>query len=1420
MPFQLTGRAGTGSGSRHVMWRFNLAGFELAAGTGFLYFLAAWFALPLTTPVGVAQFWPAAGVAAGALLAAGSSARLPIAAAVAAASLLVNWLDGRSASACLAFALGNTGEALMVAALAWRWIKRPFELDRLKSVLALFAAAALGTATWEAVTAAIFSLVSHTAPRFDLVWVMLVWANFTGIVVVAPVLTGFAAAVRKPQPLRVDLEGSAVLILHGLASAHAFGLLPLEYGRWMLIAPLSSQLPLLLWLAVRCGPLFAALGTLVLGVAMVRSFSIGHGRFADIAFSINERLLAMHFAMLAIAFVALAIAALIAERRSAEMAARGSEARLKLSLDAGNFGTWEFEPMSGSFHASGRALSCFGLPLDLPVPFSTIVSTLHPGDRPLFEAQFQRVLGEGGDLDSECRVLRPDGRVHWLHIMGRATEDGLDGRRQIAGAVRDITEQKSIASLRESAEHLRLFVEQAPVAIAMFNRQMRYLAASQRWLTSYGLSQRGLIGRPIYAAAQDMPQAWKEVHRRAMSGDVMSGDQDAAVLGDGQTHWLRWEVRPWREANGSIGGIVIYTDDITARVEAERALRESREDLDRAQAVARTGSWRLDVESHSLSWSAETYRIFGISPGTPLTYESFLAAVHPEDREFVDRSWKAAVAGAPYDIEHRIAAGGETKWVRERGDLKYNAAGKLLDAFGTVQDITDKKQAEQELLRLQRLTQHISDRAADAIFLTDENGRITYANPEAEHLFEFRPDEMIGQGLHGLLHHHHSDGTAYPRDDCPMARMQDAGATVRNHEDVFFRKDGSPVNVSCSFAPVERDSSRGGGGVFIVRDVSAQKAAQAALRESEERLRLSNEAAGIGAFTLDLPANRAYYSMELAAMLGFPGVRTARIEDAFARVHRDDADRVREQYRAGVSGASGGQIKMDFRFVRPGGEVRWMTWIGRIDFREERGTRVPFRAVGACVDITERKRADEAAAQLAAIVSSSSDAIIGTALDGTVTSWNEAATRFYGYSSEEMIGQPISRIVPADRQSEEDAILARAAAGETVESYETIRVDRNGRPIEISLSVSPIRDASGKIIGVSKISRDITGRKRAEEALRESEERFRAIIGTAAEAIVVIDEDGKIQSINPAGERMFGYTRDEIAGKEITLLMPEPYRSQHPAFMETYRRTGVSNIIGRSIEMKHQRKDGSVFSAELTIAEWRVGGKRYFTGIMRDITERKRNEDKVQLLLREVNHRAKNMLALVQAIASRTAAPDHGEFMKRFSERLSALAASQDLLVGSGWQGVEIAALVHSQLSHFKSLIDDRIKLKGEPLKLSAPAAQTIGMALHELATNAGKYGALSSGMGSIEVEWRLYRAVDGGERFELIWAEHGGPAISPPSRSGFGTTVIETIPRMELDAEVALDYAPEGLRWRLHCPSKSVLEIRHNGNGAGVPQQ
>jgi two-component sensor histidine kinase/CheY-like chemotaxis protein len=197
------------------------------------------------------------------------------------------------------------------------------------------------------------------------------------------------------------------------------------------------------------------------------------------------------------------------------------------------------------------------------------------------------------------------------------------------------------------------------------------------------------------------------------------------------------------------------------------------------------------------------------------------------------------------------------------------------------------------------------------------------------------------------------------------------------------------------------------------------------------------------------------------------------------------------------------------------------------------------------------------------------------------------------------------------------------------------------------------------------------------------------------------------------------------------------------------------------------------------------------------VTERTQH---VTQLLSEMDHRSKNILNVVQAIARQTAIGSPDEFVSRFSERIQTLASSHDLLVKSGWRGIEVSDLIRVQLGHLDAL-DSRITLDGPPLRLSTAASQTFGMILHELATNAAKYGALSNDSGLVEIRWEV-----GGE-FMLSWTERAGPNVAPPSRRGFGSTVVTRMAESSLGGDVDLDFAPAGLRWRVVCPSTNVLE-------------
>ena len=210
----------------------------------------------------------------------------------------------------------------------------------------------------------------------------------------------------------------------------------------------------------------------------------------------------------------------------------------------------------------------------------------------------------------------------------------------------------------------------------------------------------------------------------------------------------------------------------------------------------------------------------------------------------------------------------------------------------------------------------------------------------------------------------------------------------------------------------------------------------------------------------------------------------------------------------------------------------------------------------------------------------------------------------------------------------------------------------------------------------------------------------------------------------------------------------------------------------------------------------------------RDITERKRAEEHVRFVVKELSHRTKNLMAVVQAISLQTVkrSRDFEEFQQRFNARMEALGRSHDLLVDCDWRGVALEDLVHSQLEPFLDLASDRLTVNGPALLLTPKAVQELGLALHELATNASKFGALTVATGKIDITWTVDRGVAGTPRFVITWRETGGPPIGPPGRQGFGSTAITSALASSFKGKARLDYRPEGLLWELVAPTGQLL--------------
>jgi len=304
------------------------------------------------------------------------------------------------------------------------------------------------------------------------------------------------------------------------------------------------------------------------------------------------------------------------------------------------------------------------------------------------------------------------------------------------------------------------------------------------------------------------------------------------------------------------------------------------------------------------------------------------------------------------------------------------------------------------------------------------------------------------------------------------------------------------------------------------------------------------------------------------------------------------------------------------------------------------------------------------------------------------------------------------------------------------------------------------------------------------------------------EFIAITGLDGRISYINSAGKRMSGRNpeRDSCGSHVSEFIAPESLEYFNDTFMPTVRRQGQAVAEMKLRNLTSGEKFDVIYSAFLLFD--RKGNPNQLATVIRDISDRKRHEEHLNLLMHEVNHRAKNMLSLVQAISHQTAAKSPEDFRSRFTERLHALAANQDLLVRNEWVGVGIADLVRAQLAAFADLIGSRILMHGPKLRFNPAAAQAVGLALHELATNASKYGALSNETGSVEVCWR-----NDADAFTMNWTERGGPPVSAPTQRGFGSTVVSLMVERSVDGEVRLNYAPSGATWTLTCPSANALE-------------
>ncbi len=314
--------------------------------------------------------------------------------------------------------------------------------------------------------------------------------------------------------------------------------------------------------------------------------------------------------------------------------------------------------------------------------------------------------------------------------------------------------------------------------------------------------------------------------------------------------------------------------------------------------------------------------------------------------------------------------------------------------------------------------------------------------------------------------------------------------------------------------------------------------------------------------------------------------------------------------------------------------------------------------------------------------------------------------------------------------------------------------------------------------------------------------RLSSLVASSGDAIMSVDLDGTIRSWNQEAESLFGFTEAEIIGRPKTTIVPEHRLTEYQTLRDEV-------LAGGSVRIDTQRcrKDGTLVEVSLDSAPIRQPNGKIFaiSSIIHDITERKASEEHKSFLMRELAHRSKNQLAIIQAIANQTA-QNKGSidvFLSTFIKRLQGLSASHDLLTSQGWTHVSLSELVSSQLSVFIDWPSERVVAEGPLVNLSPTHAEAIGLALHELATNAAKYGALSVSDGRVIIKWSLVADGDMPSNLRIDWNEVGGPPVAAPQRKGFRALVVERMVAQSVRGRAKIDILPEGVHWHLVCPSQ-----------------
>ncbi len=878
----------------------------------------------------------------------------------------------------------------------------------------------------------------------------------------------------------------------------------------------------------------------------------------------------------------------VIERKQAEDALRKSEERLALALDASHSGVWDLDLIRNQAAVSQSFRALHGMSADEPVLYETWIARLNKQDRRRLIRYSVKLFREGMEFNFEYRIELPGDGERWLAAVGRVVRDAQGRPIRLIGVNTDITARKRSEMARAQ---LAAIVETSDDAIVSTDLSGKIISWNRGAERLYGYCAAEVIGQPVsLLIPEERRDEEKAIFYRVREGEAIENYETKRRRKDGSEIDVSLTISAIKNDRGAIIGASKIARDISARIVAEETLWHSEEQLRLAQSAAHVGIWDWEPGSNRLSWTTEMLSLYGVREPVQ-SYDEWRKLVHVEDLPRVEAERADALREQQvFNIEYRIMHGtGEIRWISSRGQGWYDADGKLWRVLGINMDVTGRKRAEAGVRESERRFRALADSAPVLIWI---NG------PEGSQFVNQAYRDFVGVADDAELAAYNWTHYLHPDDRAGYTAAYFRAVEKREPFEADFRMrraDGEYRWMKSRAMPraTEDESALTYAGCTI--DIHDAKLAEAQLALLAAVVNSSQDA--IYSFTLDTRivswnrAAEALFGWTETEILGqkwnlfMPPELGDELEKIIAMVQSGEVVTGFETKRLRKDGSLF-DVSLAFSPVVAQGKIIAISAIAR--------------------DITYHKIAEEQRDQQARLLDLSLDAIIvWSSPDRAIEYWNQGAEKLYGYAASEVYGRSIHEVLKTIFPIPQAEIEARVyREGEW--DGRLLHTQKTGGRVAVLSRMQRIARPKGNV--VLEVNRDITIIEEAEQAVAEAAAHLNAIVETAVDGIITIDERGIIESFNPAAEKIFGYAVPDVTGKEITLLMPElALNFGADVITDDLGRVGQRSI-GSGTETRGRRSDRSEFPVDFGLSETIMGEARFYTALVRDATTRKEAE--------------------------------------------------------------------------------------------------------------------------------------------------------------------------------------------------------------------